>query len=111
MVSLFGLLLPSSESTTVTKARVRKSMRKSKGKKKKTSGTNLKTSPLKTYKKQVKRMKNRLKGIPFEELGSNLALVTKYKTRLDGAELHLRNYDKEQEQKRADEMRVRASKK
>jgi hypothetical protein len=84
-------------------------MRKSKqNKNKKSSGTNLKVSPLKRYKKQVKRMKNRLKDIPFEELGSNVALVTKYKTRLDGAETHLRNWDKEQEQKKADAMKAAA---
>ena len=54
-------------------------------------------------------MKNRLKDIPFEELGSNVALVTKYKTRLDGAEAHLKNYDKEQEQKKADALKIKAS--
>jgi hypothetical protein len=80
-------------------------MRKAKqARKKKTSGTNLKTSPLKTYKKQVKRMKNRLKGLT--SIGNDV-----YKARLERAEEHLRNYDKEQEIKKADEMKTRASKK
>lgn len=76
-------------------------MRKSKqNRKKKTSGTNLKVSPLKTYKKQVKRMNNRLKGVGNPAV-INEQQLQKYKTRLEGAELHLKNYDKEQEEKKA----------
>jgi hypothetical protein len=88
-------------------------MRKNKGKGKKTSGTNLKVSPLKTYKKQTKRMKNRLKdpcSCPDAICGCS-GKRDIYKARLERAELHLKNYDKEQEQKKADEMKVRASKK
>jgi len=90
-------------------------MRKSKqNRKKKQSGTNLKVNPLKRYKKQVKRMKNRLKGVPFEEFGSPAALEMtrtdkiKWQTRLDGAETVLRNWDKLQEQKKADAMKAAA---
>jgi len=90
-------------------------MRKSKqNRKKKTSGTNLKTSPLKTYKKQVKRMKNRLeelKGEAYAGVPDVVSLLkAKYQVRLDGAEAYLRNYDKLQEQKKADLMKA-ASKK
>jgi hypothetical protein len=84
-------------------------MRKSKqNKKKKKAGTNLKTSPLKTYKKQVKRMKNNIskinnnvdttQDVVFAELKA------KYQTRLDGAELFLKNWDSLQQQKKADAM-------
>lgn len=76
-------------------------MRKSKqNRKKKTLGTNLKTSPLKTYKKQIKRMKNRLKDGIAEGIVTSI-----WKKRLEGAELHLKNYDREQEQKKADAMK------
>lgn len=90
-------------------------MRKSKqGKYKKTSGTNLKVSPLKRFKKQVKRMKNNIRklndNIDFSQIteGPMVDLKKKYETRLEGAELHLKNYDKEQEQKKADEMKAAA---
>ena len=80
-------------------------MRKSKqNRKKKTSGTNLKVSPLKTYKKQVKRMNNRLKdpcNCPDAVCGCS-GKRDIYKARLNGAELHLKNYDREQEQKKAE---------
>ena len=76
-------------------------MRKNKGKNKKQSGKNLKVSPLKRYKKQIKRMKHRLQDGILEKKDI-------YKTRLDGAEEHLRNYDKEQEQKKADALKAAA---
>lgn len=91
-------------------------MRKSKqGKHKKTKGTNLKTSPLKTYKKQVKRMKNRLNDPVFKlaTTGTDVplelvSLKSKYQARLDGAELHLKNYDKVQEEKKAAALKAAA---
>ena len=88
-------------------------MRKSKrNKNKKTSGTNLKVSPLKRYKKQVKRMKNRIaeyKRFPeFDNKPEFQEQVKKYQTRLEGAEEHLRNWDKEQEQKKADAFKAAA---
>lgn len=72
-------------------------MRKSKqNRKKNQKGTNLKVSPLKRYKKQIKRMKNRLK-----EPEGEMLLHTIYKARLERAETVLKNWDKEQEQKKA----------
>jgi hypothetical protein len=82
-------------------------MRKSKQTRKKNQkGTNLKVSPLKTYKKQVKRMKNRLKGMENVSIDDPHSRV--YQTRLDGAEAYLKNYDALQEQKKADAMKAAA---
>jgi hypothetical protein len=78
--------------------------------KKKSKGTNLKVSPLKKFKKSVKRMKNRMiwhqgEAVPDEQQ------LSKYKARLAWAEDHLLKYDKEQEKKKADEMKAAAAKK
>ena len=61
-------------------------------------GTLPKTSPLKTYKKQVKRMKNRLKDLAVGP-EFNSELTTKYETRLQNAELFLKEYEQKQAEK------------
>ena len=83
-------------------------MRKSKqNKHKRLYGTNLKVSPLKKFKKIVKRMKNRLKGLDNnpESIGEKRSV---YMTRLERAENELKNWEKNQEQKKADAFKAAA---